>query len=290
MKVKEVHTAVDQEETVRLSDYIVGIFESVHSKKGMKKMIQQGLIRVNGKRGFTGTHINGGELIELMESTKERKRPIISLGLEVLFEDEHLAVVMKPPGIVVNGNKKRTLENALPNALSLSNEPDRIDRPHPVHRLDFPTSGALIIGKTRSCIEALNKMFENRKIEKTYYAICQGKMEKTGQIENKIKGKTAKTDFEVLSTVESEKFDFLNLVSLKPETGRRHQLRIHMSELGHPILGDAVYGIKGKILKGKGLYLHAKVLKFDHPKTGKTLVINTELPEKFKKIFDKPSI
>jgi len=204
--------------------------------------------------------------------------------LQVLFEDNHLAVIHKPAGIIVSGNKWKTITRALPDNLSPSSQPDACT-PQPVHRLDFPTTGALLTGKTASGIRTLNQMFEAKKIRKTYLAITIGEMTPEGSMHTPIDDKPSETSYKVLKTAPSERFGALNLVKLYPHTGRRHQLRKHLSGIGHPILGDKEYGIENLILNGKGLYLHANSLKFEHPFTNEKLKIEDELPKKFRKIF-----
>jgi 23S rRNA pseudouridine1911/1915/1917 synthase len=207
------------------------------------------------------------------------------LPLKVLFEDDYLAAIHKPAGIEVSGNKFRTLANALPKNLKPSSLSDATI-PQPAHRLDYATTGIVLVGKTASCIRALNKLFEEKKIVKTYYAITIGNMKPNGRIETTIDGKPAQSDYEVMKSVLSERFGSLNLVRLHPKTGRRHQLRKHLFSIGNPILGDRDYALDGLILKGKGLYLHAYSLKFEHPFTKNPLHITDELPEKFGKIFN----
>jgi 23S rRNA pseudouridine1911/1915/1917 synthase len=269
---------------VRLSDYTPGIFKSITSKKGMKKAIEKGYVKVNGEVGRTADYIRGGEIIELFRG-KIKERPVVKIDLEILYEDDYLAVVNKPAGIVVSGNKKHTLENALNHNLKISTQVDGLTEPEPIHRLDQPTSGAVLIGKTSNVVAELNKAFEDRSIDKTYYAVTIGKMKKKGEIDTEIKGKSAKTSFKVIATIESEKYQFLNLVEVNPETGRRHQIRIHLSEMGNPILGDNQYGKDGKILKGKGLYLHASGLSFVHPATGEKVDVKVALANKIQRLF-----
>jgi 23S rRNA pseudouridine1911/1915/1917 synthase len=272
------------EERVRLSDLSFEFFRTLNSRKAVKNAVKQGLIYINGKRGYTADYIQGGELIEVFESDKVTTKKSIDLKLQVLYEDDYLAVVYKPAGIEVSGNKNWTLEHALSGNLQESTQPDATS-PEPIHRLDYPTSGALLVGKTRSVIIQLNKFFEERKIQKIYYAICIGKMEQKGLIETDIDDKPSKSEYEVLETVVSPRFEFLNLVKLCPHTGRRHQLRKHMASIGNPILGDLLYGKEGLMLKGKGLYLHASSLEFVHPIFEKRMGIDAKLPKKFVKIF-----
>jgi len=128
-------------------------------------------------------------------------------------------------------------------------------------------------------------MFENKEIEKTYYAITIRTMKESGTIDSEIDEKAAITNYELVESIPSERFGQLNLVKLFPKTGRRHQLRKHLSEIGNPILGDKEYGIENLILNRKGLYLHAFSLEFKHPVTNELIQHKDELPKKFKMIY-----
>lgn len=286
MKKIESHKVPQLKNPQRLSDYLPGIFLSISSRKGIKKAIEKKLVHVNGTVGRTSKYINGGEEIVLYESKAELRKPIIDIPMDIVYEDEHIAIINKPPGLIVSGNKLRTVENALPNLLQKSIEVDALIRPHPAHRLDFPTSGLLIIGKTRASVTALNLSFEKREISKTYLAVTIGDMKTPeGRIENSIRKKSAITKYKILNGVESKKFGKLNLVELSPITGRRHQLRIHMHENGNPILGDNTYYIEGKKSIGNGLYLHAYSLSFQHPISNENINLTAPIPHKFTKIF-----
>ena len=168
-------------------------------------------------------------MCSIPEDTRVSKAFVFDLN--VLFEDDYLALVHKPAGILVSGNTFKTVANALSQNLKRSTQVD-VTSPKPVHRLDYATTGVLMVGKTSSSIRALNQSFEAKQI-----------------------------------------------------TGRRHQLRKHLSGIGHPILGDKDYGITGLILNGKGLYLHAHTLKFTHPSTNEVLTIIDGLPKRFVKLF-----
>ena len=283
MCILESHIAKEQKEQIRIQEYAVGIFNTVPTKSGIKKAIKKKLILVNGLPTSTARIIIGGEKITLLNPKNKPLRKSLILRLAITFEDDYLAIIEKPPGILVNGNKFKTIDNALQQNLKKSSQIDAV-RPRPIHRLDYPTSGLLLIGKTSSTIRALNKLFENKKIKKKYYAITIGKMNLKGAIKTYINKKTAITNYKTIQSVKSNRFEFLNLVELSPKTGRRHQLRIHLSSIGNPILGDQEYGIKSLILKGKGLYLHASQLDFTHPITKDKLSITSNLPKKFKMI------
>ena len=282
MQIIASHKVPELIKSIRLQEYGVGIFQTNPTKSGFKKAIKKGLVFVNGKLASTGLFITGKETIELFESKDNRKEFLFAL--EVLFEDDFLAVIYKPAGILVSGNSFATIDNALSQNLKPSSQKDAV-KPRPVHRLDYPTSGLLLIGKTNSTIIVLNKMFENKEIQKTYHAITIGKMNNSGTINFAIDNKDSLTEFKVLDSVKSKRFGFLNLVELKPKTGRKHQLRKHLKALGNPILGDKDYYLDNSILKGKGLYLHASTLEFLHPITKEKNLITKELPKKFKKIF-----
>jgi len=283
LKLIETHTVPELDTPQRLSDYAVGVFLKLSTKKGIKKAISKGLIKVDERRGTTGKFIKGGEVITLHEG--KNNKPTIDLPLEIIFEDDFLAVVNKPAGMIVSGNQKRTLENALPSNLEKSKQADKLQRALPVHRLDHSTSGLILIAKTRAAQTKLSQMFGDRKIKKTYNAITIGKSEEQGEIDSSIKDKKALTHFRKIQSIESEKYGHLNLMELNPHTGRRHQLRIHMFENGTPILGDKRYFVKGKISQGSGLYLCSTGLSFTHPITENPINLNLELPKKFVKIF-----
>lgn len=286
MKKIESHKVPKLDKPQRLSDYLPGIFKAVSTKKGIKKAIARRRVQVNGTTGRSSKYITGGEDIILLESKAELKKPKIDLEMEVIYEDDHLAIINKPPGIIVSGNKLRTVENALPTLLTPSAEVDALLRPHPAHRLDFPTSGLLIIGKTSKCVTALNLLFEKREIHKVYTAITIGKMEaETGHIDTPLLAKAAITDYKRIKSTPSEKYGELNLVELYPVTGRRHQLRIHMHSIGHPLLGDSTYFKEGLQSRGNGLYLHASRLKFQHPIIDQLIEVEAPLPAKFDKVF-----
>lgn len=284
MKTVETHIAPTQEVAIRIQEYAVGIFKTVATKSAIKKAIKKNLILVNNLPISTATMIVGGETITLLESGEETIQTKLILKLEVVYEDDYLAIINKPAGVLVSGNKFKTVDNALMQNLQKSTQSDAV-RPRPVHRLDYPTTGLLLVGKTSDSIQKLNQLFEYKKIQKIYYAITIGKMPKKGMINEPIDEKQSESFYKVIKSVPSKRFDTLNLVQLLPMTGRRHQLRKHLSGIGNPILGDQEYGIEDLILKGKGLYLHSSSLGFMNPFTQKVLTIESELPKRFLKIF-----
>ncbi|CAM1367291.1 conserved hypothetical protein [Tenacibaculum sediminilitoris] len=284
MKILETHIVKTIGKPIRLQEYAVGVFKTINTKSGIKKAIKKGVVKVNDKTATTALHINEGDTIELFQLEEKANQKQFEFSLEVLFEDDYLAIIYKPPGILVSGNSFATIDNALMQNLQKSALTDTT-RPRPVHRLDYPTSGLLLIGKTTESIIVLNQLFEKKEIQKTYHAICIGKIERNGEINFPIDDKKASTSFEVIQSIESPRFGFLNLVKLHPKTGRKHQLRKHLFSIGNPILGDKEYSLENKILKGKGLFLHASTLTFIHPFNNEKITITKEFPKKFKKIF-----
>lgn len=282
MILLETHKVPQLEKSIRLQEYGVGIFNVMPTKSGFKKAIKKELVFVNGKIASTALFIKGGEKIELFQDKENQKK--FNFKLEVLFEDDYLAIINKPAGINVSGNSFATINNALTQNLKPSTQKDAV-RPRPVHRLDYPTSGLLLIGKTNSSIIALNKLFENKEIQKTYFAVTIGRMKQIETIDLAIDNKSAYTNYEVIETVASKRFGFLNLVKLHPKTGRKHQLRKHLLSINSPILGDKIYFLEELILNGKGLYLHATTLEFTHPVSEEKMSISSKLPKKFEKIF-----
>tara|TARA_R110002049_G_scaffold308837_2_gene514297 strand:- start:1031 stop:1906 length:876 start_codon:yes stop_codon:yes gene_type:complete len=280
----ETHLAPLQKEPIRLQEYGVGIFTTLTTKSALKKALKKKCILVDQKIATTATFITGGETVTYNKPIENSNKKTLLLNLEIVFQDDYLAVINKPAGILVSGNTFKTIDNALEANLLKSSLADAI-KPRPVHRLDFPTTGLLLVGKTSASILQLNKLFENKKIIKTYIAITIGVMPKEGEINTNVDNKKAVSNYTVLESVPSKKYKYLNLIKLFPKTGRKHQLRNHLASIGNPILGDAQYGREGQIIKGKGLYLHAYSLSFIHPFTKEEMNVTKHLPTKYSKIF-----
>lgn len=271
---------------MRLQEYGVGIFEAALTKSALKKALKKQYITVNDSIASTSTYINGGERIQLNIPEKAPSKKKLKLPLHVIFEDDHLAIIHKPAGILVSGNNFKTIAHGLPQNLLASTLTDAA-QPQPVHRLDYATTGILLVGKTSSSIRALNRLFEDKKIEKSYFAVTIGNMPNSGIISSPIDGKPSESCYTVEKSVASKRFGILNLVQLLPKTGRRHQLRKHLSSIGNPILGDTQYGIESLILQKKGMYLHAHTLQFTHPFTREEMHVVDPLPKKFEKLFNR---
>lgn len=274
------HIVVEVEERQRLSDYLCGVFAQLPSRKSVKNAIKKGAIYVDGKKGRTGDWVELTQVIELLDLDTAPTK-ILKLPIEVLYEDDVLAVIFKPAGIPVSGNQFRTVENALLHNIKPSSHVDALKKPRVVHRLDAPTTGLLLVAKTKQARIHLGNQFEAKTIQKQYQAIVIGQPATQGVIDFPIEGKAAISDFECIETVDSLKNGKLSLLNLYPKTGRTHQLRIHLSQLGFPILGDKLYGIEGLILKHKGLFLTAVRLDFEHPTKAERQVVDLPTPYKY---------
>jgi len=286
MPVINTHIVPDTVAEIRLSDYLLEIFPTIPSKKGIKKAIKRKEVLVNGEISTTGYWVRANDKIELLESSVNPPKGY-DLDLEVVFEDDYMAVINKPPGISVSGNQYRTIQNALIANITPSTQEDALRWAKPVHRIDNPTSGLLIIAKTARALVKLGQQFENKEIHKTYVAIVNGKLPENGIIDFDIDGLTSQTNYELIEVVPSLKNEFVSLVKLFPKTGRTHQIRKHLSQLGFPIVGDKLYADDSKVLNGKGLFLCALELSLSHPVLESKLNVKCPIPTKFKALLER---
>lgn len=270
----------------RLSDYLIGKFEEIPTRKGIKKAILNHQVIVNDKIAVTAQWVNVGDKIELIESQSAPPQDF-EIDLDVPFEDDFLAVVVKPAGIPVSGNLFKTLYNSLGENLKRSSQLDKLKWPLPIHRLDTATSGLVIIAKTHSVRVELGRMLENKSIEKRYRAILQGTIKENGTIDSAISKKNAVSKFEVVENITTLKDTSLSLVNFYPITGRTHQLRIHASSIGHPIVGDKLYKNDTAMKTDKGLFLCAVEVQFIHPVTKVLLKVEIDQPAKFDSYLER---
>lgn len=286
MIVLKTHIVPTGTAQARFSDYACGIFEQLPSRKGVKKAIKKGSLQLNGHPAPTGRWVQAGDVITLVD-LEETPPKAYDFSLEIVYEDDYLAIINKPAGVRVSGNQFRTIANMLSGNIQASPLPDALKWPKPVHRLDAPTSGLLMIAKTAQAHMSLGQQLENKRIQKTYHAIVKETPSAQGHIHAPIDGQTAHSEFQLQQTVPSLRNNTVSLVKLWPYTGRTHQLRIHMAHLGHPIIGDTQYGEKGNTLLHKGLFLAATSLVLPHPITGKVLEINIPVPHKFISLLER---
>jgi len=271
----------------RASDYLIGVFSLLDTRSAVRKALKRSQITVDHEKITSAHWIEAGQIIELW-GAEFAELPSFSVEIKVLFEDDHLAVVEKPPGIEVRSKASRNLENLLRGQLSNSPFRDSLNQPRAVHRLDYGTQGLLLIAKTKSALVYLSRSFENREIRKVYQAVVHGKLpEASGKWRGDIANQSAQSEYRVLGCFPSLKSGHLSLLELSPITGRTHQLRIHCSEAGFPIVGDLKYIADAKTVKGKGLFLAALELNFPHPQTGEILEFKLECPAKFRSLLDR---
>ena len=288
-------------ENVRLDSYIAKSKNEL-SRTMIQKLIEDGNILVNGTKKKISYKVQKGDIIELnILEPKEIGIKAQDIPIEIIYEDNDIIVVNKPKGMVVhpaNGNPDGTLVNAVMALCkgSLSGIGGEI-RPGIVHRLDKDTSGLLIIAKNDLAHINMSEQIKDRKVKKIYIALVKGNIgENEATIDMPIgrstkdrkkmavrkDGKQAITHFKVLKRY----YDY-TLLEVKIDTGRTHQIRVHMAEIGHPVVGDMVYSNGKNEFGVEGQMLHAKSLDFKHPITGKKMHLEAELPNYFKEVLNK---
>ena len=264
------------------------------------EQIKNGQILVNGEAKKAKYAVKEGDVISYEVPEPEVVEYVAEdLPLEIVYQDEDVAVVNKPQGMVVHpsaGHTSGTLVNALMYHIKDLSGINGVLRPGIVHRIDKDTSGLLMISKNDQAHLSLADELKNKKSLRKYWAIVHGNLPNDrGVIEAPIgrsekdrkkqavtaKGKPALTRFQVL-----ERFGDYTLVELQLETGRTHQIRVHMAYIGHPVAGDEIYGPR-KTLKGHGQFLHARTLGFTHPRTGEVLEFTAEAPAIFLETLEK---
>jgi 23S rRNA pseudouridine1911/1915/1917 synthase len=299
MKIVESHIVPDNNPGTILDRYALDVFGSRYTRKFLRKAIRRGFLIVNGEPSDPLYRVSRGNRLDILEKGTDTIKKF-KLELKVLYEDSSLAVMEKPPGFPVNGNRFRTIEHALPGNLERSDKKGALMVPKPVHRLDSSTGGLLLVAKTSGALSNLALQFQEKRITKTYHALLSGRLasntgaasissyiSSTSTSRLCMKKRYAETEYRALEECRSLKSGYITLVELNPLTGREHQLRIHMKELGCPVTGDPLYGEEGKTLKGKGLFLWATGIAFDHPDSGERIRVAVDLPPKFKKHMER---
>ena len=292
---------VVDEDNVRLDAYIAKKCSDI-SRTTVQRLVNEGNVLVNGDIKKISYKVQVGDEIEInVPEAQEIDLKPENIPIEVMYEDNDIIVVNKPKGLVVhpaNGNPDGTLVNAIMALCkdSLSGIGGEI-RPGIVHRLDKDTSGLLIVAKNDKAHMNMSKQIKDREVKKIYIALVKGNI---GEDEATINmpigrstkdrkkmavrkdGKEAVTHFKVL-----KRYHNYTLLEVKIDTGRTHQIRVHMAEIGHPVVGDMVYSNGKNEFGVEGQMLHAKSLDFKHPITGKQMHLEAELPEYFKEVLNK---
>lgn len=292
---------VSKDEDTRIDIYLSAVLKDF-SRTSIKKLINDEKVTVNESIIKPRYQVKLGDFIEVKIEEEEELIPEAqNIPLEIIYEDSDVAVINKPQGMVVHpakGNENDTLVNALLYHFKyLSNLSGDI-RPGIVHRIDKDTSGLLMIAKNNFTHENLVNQLKEHSITRKYFALVEGVIdEESGTIDAPIgrhkidrmkmtvtdeNSKEAITHFKVL-----ERFDKYTLIEAELETGRTHQIRVHMNFINHPVVGDLVYGRKEQSFNLEGQLLFAKIIGFRHPRSGEYLEFEAELPEYFTKILEK---
>ena len=301
----EKQIVVENDENTRLDAYITANIDDI-SRMSVKRLLDDKKITVNGIIQKASYKVSKGDIIKLeIDEPKQVELKPQDIPIDVIYEDSDIIVVNKPKGLVVhpaNGNPDGTLVNAIMAICkdSLSGIGGQI-RPGIVHRLDKDTSGLLIVAKNDKAHINMSEQIKNREVKKTYIALVRGAVpEEEATINMPIgrstkdrkkmavnkNGKEAITHFRVIGRYVTDKGSY-TLLEIKIDTGRTHQIRVHMAEIGYPVIGDAVYS-NGKNEFGiTGQCLHAKKLEFKHPITQKEMKLEAPLPKYFEKIIDE---
>lgn len=291
--MKEV---VVEESNIRLDSYLASKLDISRSK--VQKLIKQDKILVNDKETSSSYLVNIGDIIQVNDELDfEIHIKAQDIPLDIIYENDDLLIINKPSGMVVHpapGNYDNTLVNALLGKYSLSN--DNL-RPGIVHRLDKDTSGLMLVAKNDWAHDKLSEMIKEKQVKRTYLALVSGVINhETGTIDapigrdtksrekmmiTDINSKNAVTHFKVL-----ERFKNHTLIECYLETGRTHQIRVHMAYIGYPIVNDFIYG-KEKIDKEFGQLLHSKKIEFNNPRDNNHLLYEVDAPNKFYEIMNE---
>ncbi|MCB9796144.1 MAG: RluA family pseudouridine synthase [Alphaproteobacteria bacterium] len=270
----------------RLDRYLAENVDGFPTRSWARKAIKRGEVTLNDGAAEPQRFVSPGDVIGL-SAERRRPRQRYDLDLEVVYEDDHLAVVNKPAGLPVMVARLKTLEHALPGNLQPSALPDALGWPRPVHRLDVPTSGLVVVAKTSSALVHLGRQFEARTVKKRYRALVLNAPPPMGVIESPVEGRPARSRWRTLHTGPCLWVNEVSRVDLWPETGRRHQLRVHLAELGCPVLGDTLHSRGAPVLKHQGLYLAAVELELNHPEDARRLRVELPEPPKFNSFLSR---
>ncbi|TDO87796.1 ribosomal large subunit pseudouridine synthase D [Halanaerobium saccharolyticum] len=283
----------------RIDKFLAAEFDDL-SRSYIQKLIESGKITVSENTVDKSYKIAAGDFIKIIIEEKESEIKAVEMELDIVYEDQDIIVINKNADRVVHpapGHYNDTIVNALLAHVDNLSAINGVKRPGIVHRLDKDTSGLLIVAKNDKSHKELARQFKNRSVEKYYYALVEGNLAyEKGKIEapigrdpnnrkkmavRKHHSKNAVSRFKII-----EEFKHHTLVEVKIETGRTHQIRVHFSYLGHPVVGDKRYGSKN-LLKAERQLLHAKKLIIIHPGTGEKMEFEAELKSDFKAVLDK---
>ena len=299
--MKELKLIVTEQYIGERLDTYVSSLNSNMSRANCQRLIKEGNVLVNGNLSKEAYRVKlGDDILVKIEPPKEAKIEAQEIPLDIVYEDNDIIVINKAKGMVVhpgNGNMDGTLVNAV-----LSHAKDSLSgiggeiRPGIVHRLDKDTSGLIIVAKNDNAHINVSEQIKNHEVTKIYTALVRGNIEEDEATINMpiarderdrkkmatdIDGKEAVTHFTVIKRY----YDY-TLLKVKIDTGRTHQIRVHMAKIHHPVVGDEVYSNGKNEFNVKGQLLHSTILEFKHPRTGEKLHFEAPLPNEFKRVLD----
>jgi 23S rRNA pseudouridine1911/1915/1917 synthase len=310
-------TVLPEDAGKRLDQFLATRLESV-SRARVQEMIDEGLVLVNDAPAKSSLKLRGGERISVLGEAQRAPLKAIAeeIPLDIVFEDDDLAVINKPAGMMVHAGagatedarNRGTLVNALLHRMNDLSGVGGALRPGIVHRLDKETSGLIVVAKNDEAHRKLSAQFAAREVKKKYVALVHGWVTKdSGTLAQSIGrhpvrrmrmatriegGRTAVTHYRVVRRLDT-KFGKFTLLDLKIDTGRTHQIRVHVAAMGHPVVGDTMYGapeaVRGKnaVTVLKRNFLHAAELEFRHPRTGEAIALKSKLPEELQEFLRK---
>lgn len=298
--MKDFSYLIDEEyQGMRIDKYLSLVMED-KSRSYIQGLIDEGKVTVNNKTAKSNLKLKKNDLVKgLIPDPVELKVEAEDIPLDILYEDEDVIVVNKAQGMVVHpasGNTKGTLVNAILNHCKDLSGINGVIRPGIVHRIDKDTSGVLVIAKNDNSHNKLAEQLKDHSMTRVYIALVEGVIKKDqGTVDANLgrhpidrkkiavvkEGRRAVTHYKVL-----ERLDKYTLVECRLETGRTHQIRVHMAHIGHPLVGDPVYGYKKQKFNLEGQLLHAKILGFIHPTSGRYMEFESKLPDYFNKVIE----
>ncbi|MCX8074569.1 MAG: RluA family pseudouridine synthase [Clostridia bacterium] len=298
-----IHTVSSSDSKKRLDLYVSEI-EKKYTRSYIKTLIEQGKIKVNGKIVKAGYSIKAEDQVQIDDIEQKVVESVSeNIPLDIIYEDDDIIIINKPKGMVVhpaNGNYTGTLVNALLYShIGKLSSINGVIRPGIVHRIDKDTTGILVVAKNDNAHKKLSDQFKVHSIKREYIALVKGIIKEDSIIINKPIGRSDK-DRKKMSTKSKktrnaithinvlERFYISNVTLVKAtlETGRTHQIRVHMTSIAHPLVGDEVYSKNADNFKVKGQMLHAMTLGFIHPTTGKYVEFSSPLTGDFSNLID----
>jgi len=301
----------------RLDQFLAARLESI-SRARVQEMIAEGKVLVNDAPAKASLKLRGGERVSVLGEAQRAPLKAIAeeIPLDIVYEDDDFAVINKPAGMMVHAGagasddarNRGTLVNALLHHLGSLSGVGGALRPGIVHRLDKETSGLIVVAKNDDAHRKLSAQFAAREVEKKYVALVHGWVKKdSGTLAESIGrhpvrrmrmatrlegGRTAVTHYRVVRRLDT-KFGKFTLLDVKIDTGRTHQIRVHVAAMGHPVVGDTMYGAPAQV-RGRNAvtvlkrnFLHAAELEFTHPRTGLVIALKSELPEELREFLKK---